>query len=226
MGVEQGRLHPLLWHLAVSLETDGNKLQVKPHKLKVALPALVLHWQGSPPSISALENKQGDGLSSQVQQDPAGTSWYLQHILFWPSNVILQQHLDHAWPFLMVSASEVTLNFHQTLQGGAICTWASVNYHIHGRSDSLGSFAKGNESLFSNASSLWFLLYQIFQNPEASQVDLFRGGIVNGSGFALACFNFNCYFSCRGLCHSPHSLWMITAALSEAVPSPLCPSSF
>lgn len=96
-----------------------------------------------------------------------------------------------------------------------------MNYHIHGRSDSLGSFAKGNESLFSNASSLWFLLYQIFQNPEASQVDLFRGGIVNGSGFALACFNFNCYFSCRGLCHSPHSLWMITAALSEAVPSPL-----
>lgn len=173
--MEQGKLHPLLWHLAVSLQTDGNKLQVKPHKLKVALPASVLHWQGSPPGISALENKQGDGSSSQVEQDPAGTSWYLQHALLTQQHHLTGvQHLGHAWPFLMVRTSEVTLNFHQTLQGGAICTLESVNYHIHGRSDSLGSFAKGNGSLFSNASSLWFLFYLIFQNPEASWVNLFR----------------------------------------------------
>lgn len=124
--------------------------------------------------------------------------------------------MGHAWPFLMVKTSEVTLNFHQTLQGGAICTLASVNYHIHGRSESLGSFAKGNGSLFSNASSLWLLFFQIFQNTNASWVDLFRDGFINDSGYApLTCY-FNCYFHCEE----------DLAAFSEAVPSSLCPSSF
>lgn len=80
-----GKASSLLRHFAVSLETDGSKLQVKLHKLKVALPASVLHWQGSPPGISALENKQGDGLSSQVEQDPARPAGICSTLSFDPA---------------------------------------------------------------------------------------------------------------------------------------------
>lgn len=58
-------------------QTSGKASQVKD-----GLTNLSLTLAGFSLSISALENNQGDGSSSQVEQDPAGTSWYLQHKLF------------------------------------------------------------------------------------------------------------------------------------------------
>lgn len=184
--------------------------------------------QGSLPGISALENKQGDGSSSQVEQDPVGTSWYLQHSpLTQQHHLTGVQHLGHAWPFLMVRTSEVTLNFHQTFQGAAVCISASVNYHIHGRSDSLGSLAK------EMGACLPMQVYFGFCFTSYSRIQGLPGliclemalSMAQGMQHLLCCY-FNCYFNWGGFYHSPHSLWMITAALCEAVPSPLCPSSF
>lgn len=70
---------------------QGGNISSKSHELKVALSTSVLHCQGFPTGISMSGNKPGDGSLPQVWREPSETSWHLQHMLFWPSNINLQE---------------------------------------------------------------------------------------------------------------------------------------
>lgn len=151
---------------------------------------------------------------------------FAAHALLTQQHQLTRVHRSgHAWPFLMVRASEVPLNFHQT-------TLRRCYLYL-----SKGELAYPWQVRFSGVTGRekWELVFKcklalVFVLPD---IPGFRGirrliclEMVLSMTRGLHHLPVNLYFNCSGLCHYPHSPWMITAALSEAVPSPLCLSSF